>query len=127
MAGQEESDRVIFAAETLCRQPWLDGWQDHRRRIGSPAEHVVLTNGRRVMSALTGGEYRVRTCKDSRPVCFQRVEGTGRRQTFNDALVDGARAHASGEIRQRRESASLAFFNDLLDGGKTHALQCGQR
>ena len=52
MAGKKESDRVVFASQPLGRQPWLDLGQHDGRRVGRPAEHVVLADGGGLVAAL---------------------------------------------------------------------------
>ena len=80
------------------------------------------------MAALAGGERGVRAGKDPRPIGLQRVEGTGRSQALDDALVDGARIDPACEIRKRGEAAILpALLHDLLDGLQTDALKRGKR
>src|SRR4051812_14210293 len=79
------------------------------------------------MAALAGGENRVRAGKDARTVGFQRIEGAGGGEAFDDALVDRARIDPRGEIRQRGEDALLAFLDDLLDRLDADTLQRGQR
>ena len=54
------------------------------------------------MAALAGRENGVRTGEDPCAVGFERVEGAGRGQTLDDALVDRARTDARGEVRRAR-------------------------
>ena len=54
MAGQEETDGVVFAPQPLGRQPGLDLRQHDGRRIGGAAEHVVLPDRGGLMAALAG-------------------------------------------------------------------------
>ena len=127
MAGQEEADRVIFAAQPLGRQPRLDLRQHDGRRVRRVAEHVVLADGRGLMAALAGGEDRIRAGKDARAVGLQRVEGAGGGEALDDALVDRARIDPRGEIRKRGEQALLALLDDHLDRLRTDALERGKR
>ena len=62
---------------------------------------------RGLVAALAGGEDRIRAGKDPRPVRLERVEGAGRGETFDDALVDRARIDPRGEVGERGEQAPL--------------------
>src|SRR5689334_5327612 len=79
------------------------------------------------MAALAGGENGVGAGEDARPVRLEAVEGAGRCETFDNALVDGARTDAGGEIGERGEGTLLALLHDQLDRLRADALQRGQR
>ena len=50
MAGQEKTDRFIFAAQSLGRQPWLDLRQRNLLADGPAAEQFALPDRRRVVA-----------------------------------------------------------------------------
>src|SRR4051794_40546641 len=80
------------------------------------------------MAALAGGENGICAGEDTRPVRLEAVEGAGRGQTLDDALVDGARADAGGKIGKRRERALLvALLHDQLDRLRADALERRKR
>ena len=127
MARQEEADRVVFAPQPFGRQPRLDLRQHDGRRVGGTAEHVVLPDGRGLMAALARRQDRFGAGEHPRAIGIEPVERAGGGQAFDHALVDRARIHPRGEIRQRGEQARLARLHDQLHRLVADALQAGQR
>ena len=66
------------------------------------AEHVVLPERRGLVAALAGGKDRLGAGEHARAIGIERVERAGGGEAFDHALVDRARIHPRGEIRQRR-------------------------
>ena len=127
MAGQEEADGVVFAAQPLGRQPRLDLRQHDGRRVGGAAEHVVLTDGDGLVAALACRQDGIGAGEHPRAVRVQRIEGAGGGEALDDALVDRARIDPRGEIRKRGEQARLARLDDQVDRLPADALERRQR
>ncbi len=127
MAGQKEADRVIFAAQPLGRQPRLDLRQHDARRVGHATEHIALTKLLGLVVALAGGDDRLGTGEHRGAVAVDLVKSAGRRQTFDQALIDGTRIDLGGEVSERAELAALPPCHDLLDRVVADTLQSGER
>ena len=117
MAGQEEADRLVFAAQALGRQPALDRRQSDRFALASPPpppNNSLCPTAAVSCARCARASTDVDAGKDARAVCLETVEGAGGGQAFQHALVDGARIDARGEIREVGEFALAARGDDRL-------------
>src|SRR5258708_16822573 len=87
MAGQEESNGIIFAPQPFGRQPWLELRQHDGGGVGGAAEHIVLPQARRLMAALARREDRLRAGEHPGPVGILPVECTAGGNALDTALV----------------------------------------
>ena len=127
MAGKKEADGVIFAAQPLRRQPWLDLRQHDGWRIDRATEHIVLSYGRGLVAALAGRQNGLSAREYPRAVGIEAVERAGRGKAFDDALVDRTRADTSGKIGERGERPVAPDLHDQFDRLRTDPLQRSQR
>ena len=130
MAGEEEADRLVFALQPVGRQPGLDRRQSRCvSRLRRAAEQCRSARPwrPRARAARSPSWRRRRRCARAR-LRLERVEGAGRDQAFQHALVDGARIDAARRNRRGRANGLLAArLDDRFDRLRADALERGER
>ena len=127
MAGQEEADSVVFAAQPFRRQPGFDLRHGDRLRRTAAAKQFVLPDRRGFVGALRPAEHLIHGAEHAGAVRLELIERACGGKALQHALVDGARVHARGEIGQVPELGRSARFDDGLDRLTADAFERGQR
>ena len=76
---------------------------------------------------LRATEHGVDRAKDARAVSLECIEGAGRRETFQHALVDGARINPCREVSKIGKRAVLPRGNDCFHRLLADAFERGER
>src|SRR5262249_61443338 len=98
MSGQEEADGLKLLLQPLGRQPGFDfGQSESGARRGVAEREFEGTAFLGVTGALRLGQNRIDSREDPRTIVFDRVEGAGRGEALEHALVDGTRIDAASE------------------------------
>ena len=118
MAGEEEADRLELARQPVGRHPRLGGTElDRRRRARRTGEEIVLAAGLVFQRAGAGGHDAIDIGERGGAVDAKLVEGAGRGERLERALVDETRIDGAGEGRNILEaSALLPLGADMVDG-----------
>ena len=118
MAGEEEADRLELARQPVGRHPRFGGTEiDRRRRARRAGEEIVLAAGLVLQRSGAGGHDAIDIGERGGAVDAKLVEGAGRSERLERALVDEARIDGAGERRNILEaSALLPLGADMVDG-----------
>src|SRR5262245_1386674 len=126
VAGQEEADGFILAAQALRRQPGFDLRQHDRLAHPATAKQLALPDRRRVVCALRARQQGIDGSEYARAIFLEGFERACSRKAFEDTFVHGARINASREIREVDEGAILARHDNRLDRLPSDALERGK-
>ena len=121
MASNSFCRRSAGGQGSIVRQP--DRLARRRAAEGELQRAALL----RLVLALRHRQQAVDRREHPRAVALERVEGAGRREAFQHALVDGARIDAAGEVRQVGERPVAARRDDGLDRLPADAFERRQR
>ena len=126
VAGEEKTDGVEFLLQPLGRKPGLDLADCKRGVRRAAAEQFRLPNHHVIIGTLCAREHGIHGRKHARAIAFERIEGAGRGQTLQHALVHRARIDGGGEIGQIGEPPPAACLDDGFDCLTTDPFQRGQ-
>jgi hypothetical protein len=115
MAGQEEANGFIFAAQAVRRQPGFDLWQHDRLARRPAAKQLALPDRRRIVRALRAAQQNIDGGKNARTIFLEGFECACCRKTFEDTFVHRAWIYAGRKIREVDKGAILARRDNRLD------------